>query len=108
MHHILLPHHHQTHRNVLIHLCYATHSEMESKYMKTSHSRAWECKPFTYGFMIFRLKDNIFIILNSHKSYTQHWASNILSKVQAALQHVRHQHESVGNGEEGMREKGDR
>ena len=39
-----------------------------------------------------------------YTSYTQFWASNILKKVQAPLQQVRHQHESVGNGEEGMRE----
>ena len=69
---------------------------MESKYMKTSHSRAWECKPFTHGFMIFRLIENINIILQIHKQYNQYWASNILSKVQAPLQQVHHQHESVG------------
>ena len=36
-------------------------------------------------------------------SHFQSWVSNILNKVQAPLQQVHHQHESVGNGEEGMR-----
>ena len=69
---------------------------MEAKYMKTSHSRAWECKPFIHGFMIFRLTYHMEIIVHIHTSYTQYWGSNILSKVQAPLQQVRHQHESVG------------
>ena len=77
---------------------------MESKYMKTSHSRAWECKPFTHGYLIFRLTKHTDIRVQSHTSYTQAWASNTLSKVQAPLQQVHHQHESVRNGEEGMRE----
>ena len=77
---------------------------MESKYMKTSHPRAWEGKPFTYRFMIFILTKNMEIRVRIHTSYTQYWASNILIKVQAQLQQVHHQHENVGNGEEGMRE----
>ena len=74
--------------------------------MKTSYSRAWECEPLTYVFFIFRLTYHMYIRVHIHSSYTQYWASNILSKVQAPLQQVRHQHESVGNGEEGMRQLG--
>ena len=77
---------------------------MEAKYMKSSHSRAWECKPFTYRFLIFLLIENMEIRVNIHTSYTQYLASNILSKVQAPHQQVCHQHESVRNGEKGMRE----
>ena len=88
MHHIFLPHHHQTHRNVLI--------QMEAKCMKSSLSRAWECKPFTHGFLIFQLIELMYIGEQSHTSYTQDWASNILIKVQEPLQQVHHQHESVG------------
>ena len=96
MHHILLPHHHQTHRNVLIQICYATLSKLEAKYMKASHSRAWVCKPFIHIFMIFRLTENMEMILQSHTSYFTSWEPNILSKAQAPLQQVRPQHESVG------------
>ena len=28
--------------------------KLEAKFMKTNYSRAWECKPFTHGFLIFR------------------------------------------------------
>ena len=69
---------------------------MEAKYMKTSHSRAWECKPFIHGFLIFRLTERMDKRLQSHTSYTQAWAPNIIRKVQALLQQVRRQHESVG------------
>ena len=70
--------------------------KMEAKYKKTSHSRAWECKPFTYVFMIFRITDHMDIKLHIITSYTQAWALNILNKVQAPLQQVHNQHESVG------------
>ena len=72
--------------------------------MKTSYSRAWECEPPTYVFLIFRLKNNMDTILQVHKSYTQSLESNILSKVQAPLQQVRHQMRVWGNREEGMME----
>ena len=36
---------------------------MESKYTKICHSRAWECKPFTLEFLVFRSIDNIVIKL---------------------------------------------
>ena len=39
---------------------------MESKHMKTSHSKSWECKPFTHGFLIFLLTENMEIILKRH------------------------------------------
>ena len=64
--------------------------------MKTSHPRARECKPFTYGFMIFRIREHMDIRLQRHTSYIQAWASNIINKEKAPLQQVRHQHESVG------------
>ena len=72
--------------------------------MKTSYLRAWECEPLTYVFLIFRLTENMNIILLIHASYFTAWAPNILSKAQSPLQQVRPQHESVGDGEEGMRE----
>ena len=51
--------------------------EMKSKHMKTSHSNSQECKPFTHGFMIFRLTKNMEIILHIHESYiTSPSASN--------------------------------
>ena len=28
--------------------------KVEARYMKTSHSRAWECKPFTLEFLEFQ------------------------------------------------------
>ena len=43
-------------------------------------------------------------IVQIHTSYTQYWASNIHSKVQAPLIQVHHQMRVWGNGEEGMRE----
>ena len=46
--------------------------------------------------MIFRLIENMEIILNINASYIKSWESNILSKVQAPLQQVCPQHESVG------------
>ena len=61
---------------------------MEAKFMKTSHSRAWECKPFIHGFMIFQLTDNMDIGVHIHTSQTQAFASNILCKFQAPLQQV--------------------
>ena len=64
--------------------------------MKTSYSRAWECKPFIHVFMIFRLTEDMDMKLQSHTSYFTAWASTILSKAQAPLQQVRPQHESVG------------
>ena len=69
---------------------------MESKHMKTRHSRAWECNPFIHGFMIFQYTENMDIGVQIHTSYTQYWSSNILSKVQEPLQQVFPQHESVG------------
>ena len=69
MHHILIPHHHQTHRNVLIQICYTTLLKMEAKYMKTSHSRAWECKNFVHVFMIFQCTNNMEMKLHSNTSY---------------------------------------
>ena len=96
MRHIFLPNHHQTHINVLIQIYYATLSKMEAKYMKTSHSRAWECKHFINLFLIFRLTESIEMILHSHTSYFIAWAPNILSKAQAPLQQVCPQHENVG------------
>ena len=69
---------------------------MESKYMKTSHSRAWECKPSMHEFMIFKLIEKMDMNLNIHTSYFTSWEPNILSKAQAPLQQVRPQHESVG------------
>ena len=80
---------------------------MEAKYMKTSHSRARECKPFIHVFMIFILIENIYMILQIHESYVKSWASTIISKAQAPHQQVRHQMRVWGNGEEGMREWGD-
>ena len=62
MNHILIPNN-KIHINFLIQICYATLSKMESKYMKTSHSRAWEGKPFIHVFLIFRLTDNMEMIL---------------------------------------------
>ena len=64
--------------------------------MKTSYSRAWECEPLTYVFLIFRLTEHMDMRLQSHTSYFTAWAPNILSKTQAPLQQVRRQHESVG------------
>ena len=69
---------------------------MESKYMKTNHSRSWECKPFIHVFLIFRLTENMDMRLQSLTSYFKAWASNILIKAQAPLQQVCPQHESVG------------
>ena len=43
-----------------------------------------------------------------HTSYTQAWALNRFSQVQAPLQQVRHHMRVWGNGEEGMREYIDR
>ena len=81
---------------------------MEAKFMKTSYSRAWECKPFTHGFLIFQITKHMNIRVQSHTSYTQAWASNRFSKAQAPLQQVHHHMRVWGNGEEGMREYGDR
>ena len=64
--------------------------------MKTSYSRAWECKPFIHVFLIFQLTENMDAILHIHTSYFTAWAPNILSKVQEPPQQVRPQHESVG------------
>ena len=96
MRHILLPHHHQTHRNFLIQICYATLSKMEAKYMKTSHFRACECKPFIHVFLISRLTKHMDIRLQRHTSYFTPSEPNILSKSQAPLQQVRPQLEGVG------------
>ena len=66
-HNVLLHHHHhQTHINVLIEIFDATLSKMEAKYMKTSHFRACECKPFIHVFLIFRFTENMDMILRSH------------------------------------------
>ena len=46
-------------------MLYTTLSKMEAKYMKTSHSRAWECKSFIYGFLIFRITEHMEIRLQS-------------------------------------------
>ena len=64
--------------------------------MKTSYSRAWECNPFIHVFLIFQLIENMEIILQIPTSYIKYLASNVLSKVQAPLQQVHPQHESVG------------
>ena len=56
--------------------------KVEAKYMKTSHSRAWECKPFTHEFMIFKFTALMDIRVHINTSYNQSWESNILSKVQ--------------------------
>ena len=64
--------------------------------MKTSYSRAWECKPLTYVFLTFRITEHMDMILQSHTSYFIGWAPNILNNAQAPLQQVRPQHESVG------------
>ena len=48
------------------------------------------------------------IILKIHTSYIKSWASITLIKAQAPLQQVHHQMRVWGNGEEGMRERGDR
>ena len=55
---------------------------MEANYMKTSHSRAWECKPFIHVFLIFLITDHmgmilyIYIIFHSlGTKYTQQSAS---------------------------------
>ena len=44
--------------------------KMEAKYMKTTHSRAWEFKPFTYGFLIFILTESIEMRVHINTSYT--------------------------------------
>ena len=69
---------------------------MEAKYMKTSGLITWKCNLFTYGLLKFRFIEYMNMRVYIHTSYTQAWASNILSKVQAPLQQLRHQHESVG------------
>ena len=76
--------------------------------MKTSYSRSWECEPFIHIFLIFRLTKNMYIILQSHELCIKSWASTILSKAQESLQQVCYQMRVWGNGEEGMREWGDR
>ena len=76
--------------------------------MKTSYSRAWESKPFTHGFLIFQITEHMYIRVQIHRSYTQYLGSNRFSKAQAPLQQVRHHMGVWGNGEEGMREYGDR
>ena len=76
--------------------------------MKTSYSRAWECEPLTYVFLIFRLAYKMDTRVKRNISYSQYLASNILSKFQEPLQQVRHQMRVWGNGKEGMREWGDR
>ena len=96
MSHIFFPDHHQTQIYVLMQFYYATLSKIEAKYMKTSHSRAWECKPFIHVFMIFRLTKNMDMRLQGHTSYIKALASTIISKAQEPPQQVRHQHEIVG------------
>ena len=74
---------------------------MESKYMKTSHSIVWECKPFIHVFMIFRLTYHMEMILYIDKPYF---------KAQHKHQHKHYSNKCAlnmrvwGNGEEGMRE----
>ena len=48
------------------------------------------------------------MILQKHTSKIKYWKSTILTKAQESLQQVRHQMRVQGNGEEGMRESGDR
>ena len=72
--------------------------------MKTSYSRAWECKPFIHLFLIFILKNNMEMRFQIPESCIKYWASTILSKSQAPLQQVCHQMRVRGNEEEGMRE----
>ena len=72
---------------------------MDAKFTKTSNSRACECKPFIHVFMIFRLIENMEIILQIYASHIKSWESNILSKAQAPLQQVRPQHETHGGME---------
>ena len=43
--------------------------KIESKLMETSDSMAWECKSFTYGFLIFIPKENRDMKLQSNTSY---------------------------------------
>ena len=69
---------------------------MEAKFMKTSDLMACECNIFIQVFKIFRIKEDIYMIIHIHKSYFISWAPNILSKAQAPLKQVRPQHESVG------------
>ena len=40
--------------------------KLESNYIKTSDSKAWECKPFILEFLGFRDTKNIFMELNIH------------------------------------------
>ena len=41
--------------------------KVEAKYMKTSHSRAWVCKPFTLDFLGFQDTENMVMKLQSNK-----------------------------------------
>ena len=40
--------------------------KMEAKYMKTSHSRAWECNTFTLEFIGFHEMENMVMELQSN------------------------------------------
>ena len=62
--------------------------KMESKYMKTSGLIAWKCKLITYRLLIFRLIQNMYMIL---------YHSNKCAINMRVWE----------NGEEGMREQGD-
>ena len=64
--------------------------------MKTSYSREWEHEPLTYVLLIFRLTENMEMILQINMLYFKSLASYILMKSQAPLQQVHPQHESVG------------
>ena len=81
---------------------------MEAKYMKTSHSRAWECKHFTHGFLTIRIIENMEIKVHTHTPYTQ--SCNQMDSTNSK----HHSNKCVinmrvwGNGEEGMREYEDR
>ena len=40
--------------------------KVEAKYMKTSHSRAWECKPLPLEFIVLLDIENMFMKVNIH------------------------------------------
>ena len=69
IHHMWLSQHHTTHIRSLVQIWYKTTSRLKLKSMKTSDTRAWVCNIFIQVSMIFRLTDNVVIILQSHTSY---------------------------------------
>ena len=93
---IWLPQHHQTQIKFLIQIWYKTTSRLKPNPWKLVIQEHGECEPFIHVFLIFRLTENMEMILQIHKSYIKSLASTIISKAQAPLQQVRHQHETVG------------